>query len=73
VCAPDPPASEPDRAAVAAARAPFAPVATLPSRVELEEMTRAELYELAQEVELAGRSKMSKADLIAALAEHGGA
>lgn len=71
VCAPDPPESEPDRAAVAAARAPFAPVATLPPRVELEEMTRADLYELAQEVELAGRSKMSKADLIDALAEHG--
>ncbi|MBW3662494.1 MAG: Rho termination factor N-terminal domain-containing protein [Actinobacteria bacterium] len=71
VCAPDPPDSEPDPRAVAAAREPFAPVATLPRRDDLEEMTRAELYELAQHVELAGRSKMSKADLIDALASYG--
>lgn len=36
---------------------------------ELLEMTRAELYEKAQEVDLDGRSSMKKAELAAALAE----
>lgn len=38
-----------------------------PTRSELEELTRDELYERAQRQDIAGRSKMSKGDLIDAL------
>lgn len=38
-----------------------------PERIELEGMTRPELYEMASERNLAGRSKMRKSELIEAL------
>lgn len=40
-----------------------------PDRVALEHLTRQQLYERAQELELPGRSRMSKAELVDALAE----
>lgn len=40
------------------------------SRERLESWTKARLYEVARELEIAGRSKMNKAELIRALRRH---
>ena len=46
--------------------------ATAPSRSELREMSKAELYQRATEQDVAGRSKMSRQELVDALSAGGG-
>jgi hypothetical protein len=56
--------------AVAHAQTQVAPLRKLTDRLpsdDLEELTREELYQRAQKAEIAGRSQMTKAELIAAL------
>lgn len=74
-------APDPDRGTPASDRATPAPDGALPasrhaarkrSRERLDRWTKARLYEAAKELEIPGRSKMNKAELIRALQRHPG-
>jgi hypothetical protein len=41
-----------------------------PDEIRLEDLSRDELYARAQELDIQGRSKMNKADLVEAVSEH---